>query len=647
MSRFKGYSIRTKYAVVVSMLIFFIALFIYDYFPSKLARREYRGTVAKAQVIAQMTGFTIRPALVFDDKKGIEEGIEAAKLNADVLYCIVVDDSGNVVAEFRRNNRLGIRELLLTVDSTISEDGLIFHSIVNINHNGQRFGTLYMGMSLEGLVHDLERSRSTTLLVSIVVLLLGVTVVFAVSTVITKNLRHMVQTVEDVAQGEFTKHANVQSHDEVGHLAESFNIMIDKLQEARAELEAVNKTLESRVDERTIALQNEIKERRKIEEHLIHVQRMETIGRLAGGVAHDFNNILGILLGHASLLRMGSMDTTDVSKSLDVINMTIQRGAALVRQLLTFARKTDTVLEPININDIILEIHSGVLGTFPKMITFDLQLAGTLPTINADHNQIHQALLNLFVNARDAMPQEGILKVCTKTLHGTELKQRFHDVKDEEYVSIEVSDNGMGMDAATRERIFEPFFTTKELGKGTGLGLAVVYGIVSNHNGYIEVHSEVGKGTTFTMYFPTIADNNLPVVDTVRRSIPGGNETILLVEDEADLLVILQIILENHGYKILKAKDGEEAIRVYYERHNEIDLIITDMGLPKLGGLEEFIALKAISPNVKVIFASGFFDPAIRAQLIHEGGSAFVQKPYEASEILIKIREALDTKIQY
>lgn len=380
------------------------------------------------------------------------------------------------------------------------------------------------------------------------------------------------------------------------------------------------------------------------EERLRQAQKMEGIGTLAGGVAHDFNNILGIILAYTTVLKQDKADSAKRKQSIETIEKMVQRGASLVKQLLTFARKTDVLLESVKVNDVVIELHKLLSETFPKTITFSLDLAPDLPTIIGDRNQLHQALLNLTINARDAMPKGGTLTLKTSFVKSSDIKKRFPDVQEGKYVVISVGDTGMGMDEATKKRIFEPFFSTKERGKGTGLGLAVVYGIVQSHLGFIDVKSAVGVGTTFELYFPVQMET--VISDEAQQAsvneIKGGNETLLLVEDEEMLLEIVQQLVESKGYKTIVARDGEEAIERYKQHQNEIALVLTDVGLPKIGGFEEFLALKEINPEVKVIFASGYYDPHLRNEMQKHNAKDFIQKPYNPDEILKKIRDALD-----
>jgi CheY-like chemotaxis protein len=284
--------------------------------------------------------------------------------------------------------------------------------------------------------------------------------------------------------------------------------------------------------------------------------------------------------------------------------------------------------------------------TFPKIITLSTNIPKNLPHINADHTQMHQAILNLCVNARDAMSQGGEISIVIEKVAGEILRERFPSADNFSYLCLSVSDTGMGMDEATRNQIFDPFFTTKEKGKGTGLGLSVVYGIMQAHHGFIDVDSTPGKGTIFHLYFPVPQENgNTLEAQTLEETqISGGNETLLFVEDEALLVDMVQILLESNGYSVLTAKDGEEAVHMYQQHAQEISLVISDMGLPKLTGMSEFEKMKEINPHVKIIFASGFFEPDIRATLENAGAKGFLQKPYVIEELLSKIRSTLDGK---
>ncbi|MBI3766427.1 MAG: PAS domain S-box protein, partial [Ignavibacteriales bacterium] len=388
----------------------------------------------------------------------------------------------------------------------------------------------------------------------------------------------------------------------------------------------------------------DITERTQLEDQLRQAQKLESLGTLAGGIAHDFNNILGIILGHASILSSAKQDPMKLSHSIDVIAKASERGAGLVRQLLTFARKTDVLLESVRVNDTVNEVVNLLRQTFPKTIAITVQLEDRLPSIIADANQLHQVLLNLSVNARDAMPSGGTLQMTTALIAGSVVRTKYTKATDTEYVLIQVADSGVGMDEATRSRVFEPFFTTKELGKGTGLGLASVYGIVESHSAFIDVESELRRGTSFNLYFPVHPRGmTIPEMkEVVREEIPGGNETILVVEDEEMLQELVKSILSRKGYETLIAGDGEAAVSLYVQKHHEIAAVLSDLGLPKLGGRDVFLRLKETNPAVKVIIASGYMEPTIKNEMFKAGVKGFIQKPYVPDEILKKIRHVLD-----
>jgi len=381
-----------------------------------------------------------------------------------------------------------------------------------------------------------------------------------------------------------------------------------------------------------------------LEQQLIKAQKLESLGTLAGGIAHDFNNILGIIVGHATLLRRMEHESERIKQSVETITTAAQRGAALVRQLLTFARKSDVIMHRISLNDSVKEVAALIRETFPKTIAYSTALEEKLPLILADSTQIHQVLLNLCVNARDAMPEGGTLCITTSTIDQREVQAKFPKAGSREYVLLEVGDNGIGMDEETRHRIFEPFFTTKEEGKGTGLGLAVAFGIISLHNGFIDVASTPGAGTTFYLYFPANPEEIEPfhISTEIADEVKGGNETILLVEDEEMLRDLAMLSLKGKGYHVIGASDGEEAIRIYWERYNKVALVVSDMGLPKLDGYSVFNELKRINPKVKFVIASGYLDPALKSEILKSGVKEFIQKPYVPNDLLVKIRTVLD-----
>ena len=389
-----------------------------------------------------------------------------------------------------------------------------------------------------------------------------------------------------------------------------------------------------------------ITERKLLEDQMRQMQKLEGLGTLAGGIAHDFNNILGIILAYITSIKRFKDDAKNLGIAVDTIVKAVDRGKTLVKQILTFARKSDTEFGPVDVNDLVMEIMTMILETFPRTLTYSQNFDKAVPYINADRSQLHQALLNLCVNARDAMPKGGVLTINTQMVSVASLRNQHPDVAASSYVCIEVIDTGEGMSEEIRKRIFEPFFTTKGIGKGTGLGLSVVFGVIQSHKGFIDVDSELGKGTTFRFYLPAsqVAE---PIKETKEKTLEemsGGTETLLVVEDEEALMMSLQMVLVDKGYKVLSARDGFTALKIYQEKKNEIALVLTDLGLPNISGLEVCNKIKKINPNQHVILASGYIDPNMKSELLKTRIQHFLYKPYDLIKVLKEVRKVLGEK---
>ena len=382
----------------------------------------------------------------------------------------------------------------------------------------------------------------------------------------------------------------------------------------------------------------DITDRKNLEQQLLQSQKLESLGTLAGGIAHDFNNILGIIMGHASLLREVAGSPAKLSKSAAAIEKAAVRGAALVRQILTFARKASVVIEPVSLNEIASELGRMIEETFPRSIAITLDLAPDLPLVDGDRTQLHQTLLNLCVNARDAMPAGGSLSITTERI-----RDRGQGGKQGWFARLIVADTGSGMDETTKRRVFEPFFTTKEPGRGTGLGLSVVYGIVESHNGFITVDSAPGKGTRFTLDFPLPHSQAVKeiAIGTVEPSRTQGTETLLVVEDEEMLSELLKASLETLGYTVITASNGDQALKICETLGEKIALVISDLGLPGMSGRDLFLKLRALRPGARVVIATGYLDPGTRTELLMLGANGFIQKPYLPDDVALAVRAAL------
>jgi two-component system, cell cycle sensor histidine kinase and response regulator CckA len=388
----------------------------------------------------------------------------------------------------------------------------------------------------------------------------------------------------------------------------------------------------------------DITERKRAEEQLRQAQKMEAVGQLAGGIAHDFNNLLTIICGYGELLLQQMSPSNPVRAGLEQIYKAGERATMLTRQLLAFSRRE--VIEPklLDVNHIITDAERMLRRILGEDISLSTALSANLPRIKADLGQIEQVLLNLCVNARDAMPRGGRLTIETALKELDEEYAQAHvGVRAGRYVMIAVSDTGCGMNEATKARIFEPFFTTKGVGKGTGLGLSTVFGIVKQAGGHIWVYSEVNRGTTFKVYFPAIDfSTESGRAATPAPMVRGGTETVLLLEDDAAVRVFAGAALRAKGYTVLEAAGASDAIRLAQGHPGAIDLLVTDVVMPEMGGREAAERMKALRPSLKVLYVSGYTDDAVIRHGVLAAEMAFLQKPFAASALTGKVREVLD-----
>jgi two-component system cell cycle sensor histidine kinase/response regulator CckA len=378
---------------------------------------------------------------------------------------------------------------------------------------------------------------------------------------------------------------------------------------------------------------------------LLQAQKMEAIGTLAGGVAHDFNNLLQAVQGYAELLLLNKRREESGHRELQEIIRAARRGGELTRQLLTFSRKLESRLRPVDLNREVQEIYKFLTRTIPKMIEIRLHLADDLKTVHADPVQIEQVIMNLAINAKDAMPAGGSLTIETRNVRLDRRRSRRHQgLKPGRYCLLVMSDTGHGMDEETLEHVFEPFFTTKGVGRGTGLGLATVYGIVKSHGGHVMCTSEPGVGTRFEIYLP-VADEEeeeVPEVRDLEMAAGWGSETILVVDDEVPVAGLAIEILKKSGYSVLVAPDGETALQIYEREGERIDLVILDLIMPGMGGSSCLEELVRMNPEVRVIVASGVVADEYRQKVLDAGARDFLRKPYEMGELLRRVRNVLD-----
>ncbi len=395
-----------------------------------------------------------------------------------------------------------------------------------------------------------------------------------------------------------------------------------------------------------VAVAADFTEQRRLQEQIVQAQKMEAIGRLAGGAAHDFNNVITVISGYSQILLDAIADIPPLKEAAQEVLKAADRAAALASQLLVFSRRQ--VIEPkvVNVNEVVSSLQRMLTRVIGEDIELRTVLNPDLGWVRADPGQLEQVIVNLALNARDAMPEGGRLTVETCNVDLDETYARAHAVAPGSYVQIAVSDTGHGMTPEIKTHIFEPFFTTKERGKGTGLGLSTVYGIVKQHGGEIFVYSEPDKGATFKIYLPRVVEAVAAqaAAEEAPAPLPGGTETVLVVEDEDGVRKLVRSVLESRGYRVLEADSGETALELSSFHEGEIDLLVTDVIMPKMSGRDLAEALVLLRPDIKVLFLSGYADRAVIEHGILDTGAAFMQKPFTPEALTRKVRAVLDEK---
>jgi nitrogen-specific signal transduction histidine kinase/CheY-like chemotaxis protein len=384
-----------------------------------------------------------------------------------------------------------------------------------------------------------------------------------------------------------------------------------------------------------------IGDHKKMEEALRQSQKMDAVGQLAGGIAHDFNNVLNVIVGYAHLMLGGLSKSSPDFRRVDEIRKAAERGASLSQRLLAFSRKQHLQPRVVDFAEILRDMDQMIR----RVIGGSIEVVTHIDTVHGhvllDPSQIEQVILNLAVNARDAMPDGGVLSLNLSELAVSESHAKLHGIPAGAYVQLAVTDNGHGMTAEVRERAFEPFFTTKEVGQGTGLGLAIVYGIVQQSGGHIWLYSEPGSGTTFKLYFPSVQDPVQPR-HTPQTLIATGDETVLLVEDDPAVRSLVAEILESAGYHVIAAQDAKDGVRIAEEHDGRIHLLLTDMVMPHITGPEVARGVRAVRPDIVVVFMSGFTGHSVNPSDILDSAAGFVPKPFSPEDLCAAVRTALD-----
>lgn len=641
--------------ILVAIVFLVIVLSLYEVYKVR------KSLINNLTIMSKMVAGQSTAAIVFNDRQNAQEILQTLVASPNILYAAIFKKNGELFAEYRAS-----RSESFEIDKSFQRYAYEFSSkylsiTVPVYLDKEEIGYVYIRSNL----NEFYKGLISQILLIVFISFITMGIIYLMITVLERNVATPVVKLAELMsriskEKDYSLRTPVISEDEIGILSKGFNEMLSEIEKRDKELGLYRLNLEDEMRKRTkeleevtARLQKEFSERLKMEEEqmrlqlqLIQAQKMELVGQLAGGIAHDFNNMLTAIVGSAELLRL-SLDKEDSLKYyVDLILKSSEKASNLVQQLLAFSRRQIMNPKPLNINNILKDVKALLSSLIGGNVYLKLSLPKEELIVYVDRVQIEQVLINLVTNAKDAMPEGGILTIQVDSVRMDEefIKMYGYGAVGH-YALITISDTGIGMDEYTKERIFEPFFTTKSTGKGTGLGLATVYGIIKQHNGYINVYSEKDKGTTFKIYLPITSAAIEEEKSSIPLDIKEGEETILLAEDVKEIRELIKTFLTKFGYNVITACDGEEAVALFNKNKEIIDLLVFDVVMPKKSGKDAYKEILKIKQHVNVIFMSGYSPDTLSDRGILSDDVTFLPKPVMPHAILRKIREILDSKV--
>jgi signal transduction histidine kinase/ActR/RegA family two-component response regulator len=652
MPSFKNLSINGKLTLVITLASSTTLLLATAGYVSYQVGSFRSAAVRDTETLAQIAGDNGAAALAFGDARAAEQILSSLKAKSNIVSAAFYTRTGEVLARFRRD--AAARAYTWPAPRPEGPRFERGHLVVvrPVILDGESIGIVCLDSDLREVVVLVRRY------LVMVGLVCGLAVVFAwvlshwLRRLVSRPILLLADAARAVSQDKnFTLRVPGKGNDELGRLTAAFNEMLAEIETRDAALRGAHDEMEKRVDERTAELRREVGDRQQAEEalreseaQLRQAQKIEAIGRLAGGVAHDFNNILTAINGYAQLM-IARLDPRDpLRKNAEEIQKAGARAAGLTRQLLAFSRKQVLAPKVLDLNAVVANLEPMLRRLIGEDVEFRFRPEADLGRVHADPGQVEQVIMNLVVNARDAMEAGGTISIETASVGvDASYAQQHLPMTPGPYVMVEVSDTGCGMDELTRSRIFEPFFTTKE--RGTGLGLSTVYGIVKQSGGYVWVYSEPGEGTTFKVYLPRV-ERAADVLDGPAAAEPlRGSETVLLVEDDELVRGLTLDVLELSGYTVLEAPHGGEAILICERHTGTIDIMVSDVVMPHLSGRQLLDRVRPLRPDMKVLFMSGYTAGAIEDRGVLSPGTNFIQKPFSPDDFARKVREVLDQPV--
>lgn len=642
-----------KIFLVIILLVVFLSVSFTAFFVHNQWKSLSGVLVRQGEMLAKSLAYTARLGVFAENPELLKDPVEGVLQSNEAVRVSVYNASGKLLAEKGKDRgKEGKGRLLLddrekkdffaklgktrevqyikrsfdslevwapvSAGSRYSADEALFYTDTLFEDRDRTIGFVRIVLDKQILNDALKKILVNSSLITAIFLMVAVVIFFFVVKGITKPLNRLTERVKQMGSGAALEKVPVETQDEIGKLAEAFNLMTESLQNREAE-------------------------KGHLEQQLRQAHKMEAIGTLAGGVAHDFNNILSTIEGYALLLRDSIKKKGHIRNYVEQIVAGAERASDLTRRLLAFSRSQVINPAPLNFNETLRNLG----GLLARLVgeSVELRIATTPEEliVVADQLQIEQTLINLVTNARDAMPNGGVLCLTTELVHivestdeGGEHRRPGH------YAKLVVSDTGLGIDPSTKDRIFDPFFTTKEVGRGTGLGLSMTFGIIRQHKGFIEVDSEPGQGTTFCIYLPLI-DSVVERKKLEATLLPVGNrETVLLAEDDRFVRMLTKHILMKYGYTVIEAVDGEDAIAKFRDNLDAIHLLLLDVIMPKKNGKQVFEEARNMQPDIKAVFMSGHTYDIISRQGVVNEETSIISKPLTPGELLVKVREVLD-----